>query len=160
MHHGFVMAELNPEQLAKRYAELSDAALSLLVQSESLNVVAQEIAIAELRQRGVHWEPIKDSAETDDLILADTAIETNDSLSLLAQFDFSMDAHLLQSRLQEEGIPAWVMNANTAQVFGYLRSAVGGARVMVPTHLVEPAADVLRRLQAGEYALDESDEVS
>jgi hypothetical protein len=128
---------------------------------------ARAIAVAQLRSRGidlqahgiaVEWEePLADneSVASDDSDDSDVS----DSLTVVAQFSFPIDAQMLQARLEADGIPAWVANANTVQAFGYLRSAVGGVRVMVPTRLIEDAKRVVAALAAGEYALDDDMDV-
>ncbi len=149
--------------LAKVFSELSDEVLLQRLRDGAVTAGARVLAIAELRSRGV------DAAGWDADIAAEDApvdgdddagdIDASDSLTIIARFSFAIDAQILQARLEADGVPAWVVNANTAQAFGPLRNAVGGVRVMVPTEEVENARRVIAALAAGEYALDEDDGV-
>jgi Putative prokaryotic signal transducing protein len=152
------------DQLIQRFAELDDAVLLARLRADALTDEARELALAELRARGIDtvaFEPAPPAAEgvgareDDDVEADDADTDASDSLSRLATYDFPTEAHLLRARLEAEGIPAWIAGADSAQTFGYLRAAVGGARVMVPTRLLADARAVMAALAAGEYALDE-----
>lgn len=158
------MSTLNPEQLRQRYAEMDDVALTALVQNQGLTESAREVAICELSSRGISLTSKQSSPETEIEFEQneemDLHIEAMDSLTEVARFSVPTDAHMLEARLQAEGIPAWATNANTAQALTHLTLALGGVQVMVPSHLLEDARDVMRRLDAGEFALDDDYEES
>jgi hypothetical protein len=126
-------------------------------------------AVAELHARGVDLaeyglrddgtvpgdEPQEDDdARHDDDTVADGSTPS-DSLTAVARFHFPQEAHMLEARLLADGIPAFVTNAHSTQAFGYLRLALGGVRVLVPTARVDEALAVMAALEAGEYALDD-----
>lgn len=158
------MSALNPEQLRQRYAEMDDAALTTLVQNEGLIENAREIAINELSSRGIILMPKQSEAEAEiesgQSEETDLDSEAMDSLTEAARFTAPIDAHMLEARLHAEGVPAWAVNANTAQALTHLTLALGGVRVMVPSNLLADARDVIRRLEAGEFALDDDYEES
>jgi len=153
------VSQLNNDQLRQRFAELDDRALTALLQKNSLTESAREIAKLELVSRGIvlNSEPSVASIQSDleDIESVTLDPEAMDSLTAIAQFSLPTEAHLLEFRLQAEGIPAWATNTNTAQALSHMTLALGGVKVMVPSHLVEEARDIMRRLEAGEYALDD-----
>jgi Putative prokaryotic signal transducing protein len=155
---------LNPQQLRQRYAEMDDAALIALVQNEGLIQNAHEIAVNELSSRGISLASKQSSVEVEiefgqneEMDLDNQAM---DSLTEVARFSAPIDGHMLEARLHAEGIPAWAMNANTAQALNHLTLALGGVQVLVPSHLLADAQNVMRRLEAGEFALDDDYEES
>ena len=153
-----------PADLVKVFADLNDEALFRRLRESALTAEARVLAIKELRSRGIDPEAQGIAIAGDDGPGSDDGddagdIDASDSLTIIARFSFAIDAQILQARLEADGIPAWVVNAHTAQAFGPLRNAVGGVRVMVPTDEVENARRVIAALAAGEYALDEDDGV-
>ena len=152
-----------PADLAKVFSELSDEVLLRRLREGALTADARAVAIGELQSRGIALAA-QDIAMTADEQFRDDdtcsdAMDASDSLTAIARFSFPIDAQILQARLEADGIPAWVVNANVAQAFGPLRNTVGGVGVMVPTNEVENAQRVIAALAAGEYALDDDDEV-
>lgn len=77
-------------------------------------------------------------------------------LETIAQFNDPVDAQLLQGRLQAEGIPAFLADANLIQTHRLLSIALGGVRVQVSADDLPRARAVLAALEAGDYALDEN----
>jgi hypothetical protein len=143
------------DYLAARLAELGDD--ELLRRAASRNQSAESITLiaVELHRRGIavpEQDPEDDGLDSSDLE------GVSDALVEFARYGFPIEAHLLRERLEAEGVRAWVVNANVAQTFGYLRDAVGGARVMIRPDDVEAASQVLVKLDAGDYSLDESGE--
>jgi hypothetical protein len=138
--------------LAARVAELSDDELLRRVASGAQSAESVVLIEAELQRRGL---AIPDApAEDDDGYDAEGV---SDSLVEFARYGFPIEAQLLRERLEAEGVQAWVVNANVAQAFGYLRDAVGGARVMVRPADVAAAQRVLEQLDAGDFALDDGE---
>lgn len=158
------MNTFDAERLRQRYAELDDTALLKLVENAGLTKNAHDIAILELGSRGINFSSKELGLDTDiefeqhdatDVDLADM-----DSLTEVARFNMPIEAHMLEARLHAEGIPAWATNTNTVQALSHLTLALGGVRVMVPSHLWEDACHVIRRMDAGEFALDDDFEQS
>jgi hypothetical protein len=77
------------------------------------------------------------------------------SLVLLARVLEPVQAHILQGRLQAEGIPVFVADGGLVQTNPLWTMALGGVRVLVPEHLLGRAQEVLTALGEGRYALDE-----
>ncbi len=153
------MSALNPEQLQRRYAELDDSALIALLQNNGLIQSAREIAMLELISRGISLGPTQadaeaaiESAQDEEMDFDDASM---DSLTEVARFNSPVEGHMLEARLHAEGIPAWATDTNTIQALSHLTVALGGVRVMVPSHLLPDAREVMRRLEAGEFALDD-----
>ena len=153
------MSVLNPEQLQRRYAELDDGALITLLQNNGLIQSAQEIAMRELTSRGITLGQTQAEAGTEIELARDEETDFNDesmdSLTEVARFNAPVEGHMLEARLHAEGIPAWATDTNTIQALSHLTVALGGVRVMVPSHLLMDAREVMRRLEAGEFALDD-----
>lgn len=77
------------------------------------------------------------------------------SLVLLARVLEPVQAHILQGRLQAEGIPVFVADGGLVQTNPLWTMALGGVRVLVPEHLLGRAQAVMTALAEGRYALDE-----
>lgn len=77
------------------------------------------------------------------------------SLVLLARVLEPVQAHILQGRLQAEGIPVFVADGGLVQTNPLWTMALGGVRVLVPEHLLRRAQAVMTALAEGRYALDE-----
>jgi len=72
------------------------------------------------------------------------------ALSLLKTFRDPFDAYFLRGRLEAEGIPAFVFNDQHVYVSWMMSTALGGVRVMVPTHLEDDAQAVWESVVAGD----------
>src|SRR6201986_115815 len=77
------------------------------------------------------------------------------SLVLRAGVLEPVQAHILQGRLQAEGIPVFVADGGLVQTNPLWTMALGGVRVLVPQHLLGQAKAVMAALAEGRYALDE-----
>jgi hypothetical protein len=82
-------------------------------------------------------------------------------LRVCARYLLPLDAQVLASCLQNEGIAAVVMDADTIYATGALFSAMprGGVRVMVPASQLEAALQIRARYDAGEFAITEDFDV-
>jgi len=146
------------ESLLERFRPLSDKELLSLLQSGDLIDLAKEVAAEELRQRGV--EVAKPATEADTanenaLGSEDNAPSGGGDLVLIARFFTPVEAHMLQSRLQAEGVPAVVADAQIVGVNPLLTMAVGGVRVLVPESDLERAREIVIAIERGDYALDD-----
>jgi hypothetical protein len=83
-------------------------------------------------------------------------------LCIATRFLLPLDAQVFAARLEQEGIAARVMDADTIYAVGaFLYSlARGGVRVMVPQSQLAAAERVLAAYDAGEYAIDEDFDVN
>ena len=82
-------------------------------------------------------------------------------LRVCARYLYPMDAQVFAACLQNEGIAATVMDADTVYTTGALFSALprGGVRVMVPAPQLDAALRLRERYDAGEFAIDENFDV-
>jgi hypothetical protein len=78
-------------------------------------------------------------------------------LRICTRFLLPLDAEIFAARLQAEGIPALVMDADSFYANGAVGSlGMGGVRVMVPESSMSDAQRVLTAFNAGEFAIDET----
>jgi hypothetical protein len=82
-------------------------------------------------------------------------------LRVCARYLNPMDAQVLAACLQNAGIAAVVMDADTIYATGAMFSALprGGVRVMVPAPQLDAALRLRERYDAGEFAIDENFDV-
>jgi hypothetical protein len=81
-------------------------------------------------------------------------------LRIASRFLLPLDAQMFAARLEQEGIAARVLDADTAYAVGAYSLARGGVRVMVPESQLAAAERVLAAYNAGEYAIDEDFDVN
>ena len=144
------------EELAARFAELADETLLERIRSGALTEDAKAVAQRELHIRGVEFsEPSPSDATSSGT--DEEAESTGDLVTLVVNL-VPTEAHILQARLDAEGIFATVADAHLGQVGWAIPAAAGGARVLVAERHVERAKVVLAQLQRGDYRLDEHDE--
>ena len=138
---------MNPEplELAKHYREMSDEELLSLCNSDTLNDIAQPIAIEELALRGLPLpEPV---------IAFDDAGEYEGDFVTVAQYLNPVNAEIVRSCLEASGVPAIVADANLVQMNSLWTVAVGGVRIRVPASRVIDAREVLAAYNRGDFAL-------
>ncbi len=142
--------------LEQRIREMSDGEL-LANLGEDLTELGREVALAEARQRGIYLEALKVSDQ-------ETPIEVahgHGPLQVCAQFLSPINAQVLAACLQNAGLAARVMDADTifasGAFFGSLPRA--GVRVMVPQSQLEDALRIRAAFDAGELAIDEDFDV-
>lgn len=54
-----------------------------------------------------------------------------------------LEAHVIQGRLESEGIPALLSYESLGLVYGFTTDGLGGVRIMVPEHLAKEAEEIL-----------------
>jgi hypothetical protein len=62
---------------------------------------------------------------------------------LLAAFDNYVEAHIVQSRLEDQGIRCWLKDEHTMTITPMLDFALGGIKLMVAEPQLERAKEVL-----------------
>src|SRR5262245_10111582 len=130
---GVAMA-ITRESLLDRFRLLSDKELLGLLQSGDLIDLAKEVAVEELRHRGVELAKPATEANTaneDALGSEDNAPTGGRDLVLIARFFTPVEAHMLQSRLQADGVLAVVIDAQLVGINHLLTLALGGVRGLV-----------------------------
>lgn len=136
--------------LVEHFQLLNDVELLTLFQSGDLTGLAQEVATAEIQQRGIDLsKPAAGPQATEQATLG------RGDLVPIARFFTAMEALILKSRLEVEGVPAIIADANIVQTNPLLTMAVGGVRVLVPESHLDRARNIARAIERGDYALDE-----
>lgn len=79
-----------------------------------------------------------------------------DAWTTVARFTDTVEAQLLQGRLQADGIEAFLADRNHVQADPLIALALGGVRVQVKARDVAAAQTVIAALASGDYALDEN----
>jgi hypothetical protein len=73
---------------------------------------------------------------------------------ILGAFDYLADAELIKAKLESEGIPVFLKDANILQADPFIASAIGGVKVMVYQHDRERAEEVYNSVRR--YAVDKN----
>ena len=137
------------EGLARRYRDISDEELVRMGSSGNLTALAQEVAEAELRSRGIDPASLRPAE-----IAAQDDMPVTDFVTIFSTLDWHQ-AQAFRGRLEAEGIPIYIGDAHTNQTDALLLPALGGFRIRVPTERVREAKESLAAIQAGKFALDE-----
>jgi hypothetical protein len=117
--------EIDPEQLKRQYAELSDEGLSSIDRND-LTELARHYYDAEVAARGFDFESSLEAEQpNEELVLAETFLS-------------AQDANLGRALLRSADIPAYLENELTSAWTG-----AGGLRLMVPTSFLEQAREIL-----------------
>src|SRR5436305_15005724 len=124
------------ESLTKRFQLLGDDALQELFHSGDLTELAQGVARAELRRRGISLakpavETRGEALETGDEVDPELWSTSSGDLVLAWSFRSAIEAQVLKSRLAADGIPAVVVDAGAVQNY-WASNIFGGVRVLVP----------------------------
>jgi hypothetical protein len=151
------------QSLLEHFQLLNNDALLALFQSGDLTDLAKEVAEEELRRRGVDLTkpaaalPVQGDHRSSS---EDESTSASGDLVMIARYSTALDAQLLQSRLEVEGVPAFVVDDNIVQMNAFLTMAVGGVRVLVPESCSARAREIARGVERGDYALDENNKHS
>jgi hypothetical protein len=146
------------QSLQENFHLLNDSELLVLFQSGDLTELAQDVATAELRQRGIDLPKPKIETPKTEAPAESQATPIEGDLVPIARFFTATEAYILQSRLEVEGVPAIVADANMVQTNPLLSIAIGGVRVLVPEADLARAEEILRGIARGDYALgDQAD---
>ena len=104
--------------------------------------------------------PDRPSLETPDAGPAGNGVEVahgHGPLRICARYPVQLQAQVLAARLQAEGLAARVIDSDAGYASGDFGGlGTGGVRVMVPESQLERAIEIRQRLDAGEFAIDES----
>jgi hypothetical protein len=141
------------QSLVEHFRLLSDDELLDQFQSGNLTNLAQDVAAAELRSRKIDFSETRSPNPSTEPEVDVKAAWSSEDLVLVARLN-SVSAHLLQSRLNAEGVPAIV-----ADDFAYRNVPFGvgvdGVRVLVPESYFDRAAEIKKKIDRGDYALDD-----
>ena len=141
------------QSLVEHFQLLSDEELLAQFQSGELTELAEEVAGSELRrpEHRLSPSPAPKTSWTKPPTESDAAVDTGD-LELVARYATAAEAYMLQGRLEQEGVPAIVADALTAQ--NLVPLATGGVRVLVPEAYLSRARDIASAIEKGDFALD------
>ena len=148
------------QSLLEHFQLLNNDALLATFQSGDLTDLAKEVGEEELRRRGFDLtDPAAALPVQGDhrLSSGDESPSVSGDLALIARYSTALDAQLLQSRLEVEGVPAFIVDY---KINAFLTMAVGAVRVFVPESCSARAREIARAIERGDYALDENNECS
>ena len=138
------------DDLTAQFQLLSDEELISRGTSGGLTALAQSVAIAEARVRGLslpELEPMDEAIEIE--------VPYHGDMKIVARYLTPTEAHMLCSCLQAAGVPAETGDTNLVQAHSLLAGAIGGACLRVPEQFVQEAMEVIAAFKRGEFALGE-----
>jgi hypothetical protein len=155
--------EVSKEDLEERYRNLADHVLLERLQAGTLTPLATQVALAELRSRGLELAAERADApekHDDELAEPDEPLELDPDVDLVsvARFTNVLEANVLRACLESHGIFAFVWGEHLGTAHIFLSIASGGVRVQVRQDQVEQAKEVIRAFERGDFALDEEPE--
>jgi hypothetical protein len=151
------------QSLAAQYRLLGDAELVELANSVEMTELAREVAAAELEARGVtsaRQAPAAIRLEAEPEATPDpdheTELDEGDAdLVQIARYLKPMEAEILRTRLEAEGVFAVITDHNLAQVNPILSPVIGGARVLVRESQRNQAREIMLAVERGDYRLED-----
>ena len=146
------------ESLLERFQLLSDEELLDRFQSGDLIDLAKEVVAEELRRRGLPATEANMASE-DALGKEDSHLPSGGGdFVVIARLFNPVEARMLQSRLQADGVLAVVADDHIVGANPFLTMAVGGVRVLVLESDFERAREIVSAIERGHYELDEQSE--
>ena len=140
------------QELAEIYRDFADDYLLEKWESGTLTDLAMRVAGEELSRRGIpHQTPqLEEAGEP----------ETGEAVTfeIVAHSVNTSEMHILRARLEAEGIPAWIADANLNQV--YLSGAARRARLLVPSKFSATARTIIADIRSGALALADNVELT
>ena len=149
------------ESLLERFQLLNDEQLLGLFQSGDLIDLAKEVAAEELGRRGVEiaMPAIEANMASENALGSeDNAPSDGGDLVVIARLLTPAEAHMLQSRLHADGVPAAITDDHIVGTNSLLTMAAGGVRVLVPAADFEHAREIVGAIERGDYRLDDQSE--
>ena len=142
------------DALAEIYRHFSDEYLLEKLRSGTMIELAMQVAKEELESRGITYSPLPEQGHS-----ATPAIYDPLQFVTVASSLNSMSMHILRARLEAEGIPAILADANMAQSYSLVSVAVGGVRLQVPAEFVDEARQIIADVNSGALAMTDEDDV-
>ena len=138
------------------YREISDFELLKKWKSGGLTKLGQEVVLDELRQRNLD-EATGGGNESE----VETVSQVQFSgFEIIYSAQDPTEAHILRARLEFEGIPTHVSDEHLNQVHSLMANALGGVRLWASHELAKDARQILAKILAGEFSIDESNPVA
>jgi hypothetical protein len=153
--------KISKEDLAERFRTLADEVLLDRVRVGTLTPLALEVALEELRSRGIEdvaVPPESEQSEEQPEESADPDPGSDVDLVTIARFSNPLEANVLRNCLESHGIFAFVWGEHLGTAHLFLSVASGGMRVQVRADQVEQAKEVIAALERGEFSIDEEPE--
>lgn len=138
----------NSEDLAARYAQMSETELMELARSyDGLLEVAQLALRAEFARRGLEPPVVEEPEEWEFR-----------SLTTVRRYRDLAEAYVGRSLLESAGIPAWIADENLVRMDWFYSNAVGGMRLQVDERNEAAAREILEEPvpQTIEYGAEEA----
>jgi hypothetical protein len=146
--------EVSREEIANSFRELSDEELLVRVKAGNLTDVGLDVAVSELRSRGLEPPKIQRTQESDEL--DDETVDLD--LVTVARFSNPLKANVLRACLEAHGIFAFVWGEHLGTTHIVYSIAGGGVRVQVPGSQLAQAKEVMAAWERGELAIDDEPE--
>jgi hypothetical protein len=151
--------EISKQDLEERFRALADHVLLERLQTGTLTPLATEVALAELRSRGIDASAdSSDASDEDEEHEEAVELEPDVDLVSVARFANVLEANVLRACLESHGIFAFVWGEHLGTAHIFLSIASGGVRVQVRRDQVEEAKEVIRAFERGDFAIDEEPE--
>lgn len=150
-----VAASPSGEDLAEAYRNFSDEYIFDKLHSGTLTDRAVKIAGEELDSRGLcYWEASQPEASHVKPVMyhASQFVTVANSLN-------AMEMYILCARLEADGIPAVLADANMTQSYSLLSVAIGGTRLRVLAEHYEEAMKIIAAMNSGALAVNDDDDV-
>ena len=152
--------DISKADLQERFRQLSDQVLLERLQAGTLTSLATEVALAELRSRGIDWTTTPDGLDAkvsdEHAEPPDTAAEVD--LVTVAQFTNVLEANVLRNCLESHGVFAFVWGEHLGTAHIFLSILSGGVRVQVRQDQLGRAKEIIAAIERGELAIDEETE--
>ncbi len=142
------MTEATRQSLSEQFQLLNDRELLAQFRSDELTELAKSVAGEELHRRGI--DALKQDDQPPD---GQPGSSGEDDLVPIARLLTAAEAEMLKTRLEIQGVPAIVADAQAAQTLTLMTLAVGGVRVLVPESYVDRALEIVKGIENGDYAL-------
>lgn len=148
--------EVSKEELADSCRELSDEELLARVSAGNLTDLGLDVAVSELRLRGLEPPKIKTQESAAAAELDDETVDLD--LVTVARFSNPLKANVLRACLEAHGIFAFVWGEHLGTTHIVYSIAGGGVRVQVPGSQLAQAKEVMAAWERGELAIDDEPE--
>ena len=150
--------DVTRESLSETFNLYTDAELLELYRSGDLTELATDVARAELAKRGLDTaRPAPAPSPAPQPEPEPEPVIESDLVAVARLLD-PTEGEMLRGRLEAEGVPAIVVDKQTAtQVF--YKYTIGGVRILVPEAYLERAREIVKADARGDYAIDEQTDV-
>jgi hypothetical protein len=155
--------QVTRQDLEERFQTLTDEVLLGRVRAGTLTPLALEVALVELRSRGIEAVAEPDAAaeheESSDLAPdSDSDADPEADLVTVARFNDPLEANVLRACLESHGIFAFLWGEHLGTTHMFFSVITGGMRVQVRADQVEQAKEVIAAFKRGDLAIDEEPE--